>query len=266
MRECPSEDVLILYASTQPDTDPDDGELLDGWTADGVAGHLTLCPSCRTTVEVSSALTVALRGDALDEPPAEFWDEMAEQVMRRLDEAPASAATPSAPRSARRVARDEATVIPLRRPGQVAVEPPSAPERQRTVWLWAAAAALALALSLGAVLSQRDPGQGTAPADGGPTPVAVSPGLPDAADAAAAAAALGLSLDPIDPGALAETDVAELAGAVEQAGVSSLRRSLQGADVDDVELALGYDDAISELFELDTEAMEDILAALESKT
>ena len=61
-------------------------------------------------------------------------------------------------------------------------------------------------------------------------------------------------------------DALALSGAAGGAGVSSLAEDLVGADADDVELALGYDDAISELFELDTEAMESILAALESKT
>jgi hypothetical protein len=262
MNECPSEDVLTLYASTRPEADPDDGELMDGWTAQAVAGHLTLCPTCRSTVEVSIAMAGALRDDRLGEPAAEFWDDMADSVMRSLDAQPA-AGTPDPPRAER---ADEATVIPLRRPGQLGRLPASATERRTTTWLWAAAAALALVASLGAYLLQRDGAPFDTVDGGGAAPAPVASGLPDAAAAAAAAAALGLSLDPIDTGALAEVDAMELGGAASGAGVSSLRRELRGANAYDVEAALNYDDAISELFEMDADALEEILTALESKT
>ena len=267
MRQCPSEDVLILYGSTRPETDPDDGELLEGWTAEAVARHLTLCPACRSSVEASRALTGALREDVAREPPEAFWDEMADQVMNRLDAEPSASPqrTEASPRRARRPGED-AAVIPLRRPGQLGIEPATAHERSPATWLWAAAAGLALLLSVAAYLSQDDPVLDGV--EGGermlPTPVADA--LPDAAAAAAAASALGLSLDPIDTGAVAEVDALELGGAAGDTGVSSLADDLRSADADDLELTLGYDDAISELFELDTEAMESILAALESKT
>ena len=263
MRECPTEDMLILFASTRPDTDPDDGELLDGWTAAEVAEHVTLCTSCRSTVEVTGALTRTLRDDGVDDPAGEFWDELASDVMRSIDELPA--VEPGRPGTARgrdrHGAADDAEVIPLRRPMQFGRLGGSPVERQRAVWLWGAAAALALALSVAAYLTQR-PDDGTA--DGTPTPVALE--LPDAEAAAAAAAELGLSLDPIVPEELAEVNALQLGGAFEVASESSLRRSIEGADATDVELALGYDDAISELFELDAEAMDNILSVLESRT
>ena len=262
MHECPSEDVLTLYASTRPETDPDDGELMDGWTAEAVAGHLTLCPTCRSTVEVSVAMTSVLRDDPLDEPAADFWDEMADSVMRSVD----AEQVAEAPVPRRDAPADEATVIPLRRPGQLGRVPSSAAERRTTTWLWAAAAALALAASLGAYLLRQDGTSLDAVEDDGAAPQAVASGLPDAAAAAAAAASLGLSLDPIDTGALAEVDAMQLSGAAGGAGVSSLRQELRGANADDVEAALNYDDAISELFEMDAEALEEILTALESKT
>ncbi len=263
MSHCPSEDVLTLYASTRPDTDPDDGELMDGWTARSVAEHLTLCTACRSAVEIDLALATALRGDRLEEPGDGFWDEMADSVMRSIDEPEAAAEA----RPRRRASADEAEVIPLRRPGQLGRVPATPTERRNTTWLWAVAAALALAVSVGAYVMQRgEDGAGGTPSHGGGLPVPVADGLPDAAAAAAAAAALGISLEPIDPGALAEVDALELGGAAVDSGASSLRRELQGANADDVEAALGYDDAISELFELDAEALEDILVALESKT
>lgn len=267
MRNCPSEDVLILYGSTRPETDPDDGELLEGWTAEAVARHLTLCPSCRTSVEASRALTGALREDVAGEPPEAFWDEMADQVMSQLDGEAGTGESETRPsvRRARRTGED-AAVIPLRRPGQVGIEPASVPERSRATWLWAAAAGLALLLSVAAYLSQDDRSLDGMEGGERTTPAPVAAALPDAAAAAAAAAALGLSLDPIDTGAVAEVDALELGGAAGDTGVSSLADDLMGADADDVELALGYDDAISELFELDAEAMENIIAALESKT
>ncbi len=268
MHECPSEDVLILYGTTRPDADPEDGELLDGWTADSVASHLTLCPDCRTAVEANRALLGALDEDGIEEPPEAFWDDLADGVMSQLDrESGETATSPSTPSQRRpgRAGRD-ASVIPMRRPGQLGMERASAPERSRTTWLWAVAAGLALLLSLAAYLSQERVSPGAGVGGEGAIPAPVADALPDAEAAAAAAAALGLSLDPIDTGALAEVDALALSGAAGGAGVSSLAEDLVGADADDVELALGYDDAISELFELDTEAMESILAALESKT
>lgn len=258
MTRCPTEDVLILYATVLPDDEPESEELLEGWTVTALSSHLGTCEACRRQVAELGELTGALRDDGLGAPPAAFWDEMAADVMSSIDG------------SAERAPGEAAdNVIPLHRDETMEPVPASVPvvawRGSLAWWRWAVAATLIVGVSVAFVLATgpRD-GDG---ADGGGA-VADGEGLvPTADEAAALAAELGIDLSPAQPEELFAAGVLDVGDAIDEAGWSSLQRDLERMDgVGEWELALVGDDPLEELIELDAEELALLLDALESKT
>ena len=246
MGRCPSEDALILYASSLPQDELIVEELLEGWTPEAVALHLAGCHGCRRVVEETGALTADMRGDALDEPSEAFWDEMAEDVMRSLE------------MPARVEPEQKAEVIQLPNTDAPIGEPRETTARRVVPWVWAVAAAVLLAASLGIALYER-------PREAAPLPVADAPEvMPDRAAAEALAAELGLSLDPIDPVAAAEAEVIEPGAELHEGGLAALFAALSDSDVENLSLALADDDPLAELADIDAQALASAIDSLES--
>ncbi len=243
MARCPSEDVLILYVSSLPGEDAE--ELLDGWSARDVTGHLASCEACRAVVEETGALTATMRSDELAEPPEALWDEMADEVMRSLE-------MPTVERE------PEAEVIPLRGATEAGLQASA----RRIPWGWAVAAALVLGLTVAiAVTRQADEEPALPMADGGGEPVDAV--LPDRATAEALAAELGLSLDTIDPGAVARAEVMDASASLGDAGVSALVEDLGEDEAEALDVGLD-DDLFGLLAELEPEELAALMQSLES--
>jgi len=247
MAPCPSEEVLILYASLSPGEQPEDDELLDGWTARSLADHLDRCAACERVVRQSGELLGALQADELTEPPDEFWDELADGVMRSID-----ADSTEAPED------NHANVVPL---PELAAAPAARPSNRRSGrWLWAAAAALAMALAVWSYDEVARDGETETVADGG-----VDGLIPNAEQANQLAAELGITLEGFDAKDVTpEVDLLDLGSSFSDAGLSALGELVDDNDMDDLELALADGDPIGQLLELDTEELALVLEALES--
>jgi len=223
MSSCPPEDALILLASGEPDDD--------------VAGHVAGCETCRARVEQIREVEQALRADDLDEPDDAFFDALAADVMGALDE-------------------------PERTAEIVELSPsPAADERRSRGWtLGLAAAAVIL---LGVALAQAAQRRAQEPDE---VPVAEdipAPGLPDEATARALAEELGISLDPIDPAAVAEAEAADMDMPLRSGGLDALVVNLQDNETEALDLGLG-DDVFAALAELDVDELAAVLETLES--
>jgi len=223
MSSCPPEDALILLASGEPDDD--------------VAGHVAGCETCRARVEQIREVEQALRADDLDEPDDAFFDALAADVMGALDE-------------------------PERTAEIVELSPsPAADERRSRGWTLGLAAAavilLGVALALAAQRRAQEPDA---------VPVAEdipAPGLPDEATARALAEELGISLDPIDPAAVAEAEAADMDMPLRSGGLDALVVNLQDNETEALDLGLG-DDVFAALAELDVDELAAVLETLES--
>ncbi len=278
---CPAEEVLIL-AATLPDDEiaaaPGTAEeLLDGWTAEAVKGHLESCPRCRRAVEEIAAFTNHVRSAGSGAPPPGFWDALADDVMAAVDAEGAGRAGPrrDSPRS---------SVVELRpaRPADprdaAAGEVAFAHDVPGRGWgWWIVAAAAVLTLVTGVALWERGRsglgpdhddgmvdgglalGRG-APADGAAAGVLV----PDEQTAARLAVELGLTLEPFDAAAAVEEHFDPLSASFDEAGMSSLKSLIASSDIEDLELAMVDAGATDELVELDAEELANLLEALES--
>ncbi len=225
MSRCPAEDALFLFASGDPD--------------DGVARHVADCAACQAVVAEVRGLDRVLRADTLDEPDAAFFDEMAGEVMAAVEDAPS-----------------EGEVLALR-------PPPAAADGRSNRWTLALAAAavvlLGVALALTASRRVDDPVQ---------VPVAepaTASALPDEAAARALAAELGISLDPIDPAAVAEAEAAArfTDESLRTGGLDALVSNLQDTETEALHVGLG-DDVFAALAELDVDELAAVLETLES--
>lgn len=199
---------------------------------DDVAQHVERCATCRAVVEEMRAVEEALLGDPLDEPGAAFFDDLAGDVMEAID------------------ATDRAANVVVFR-------------SQASSHRWTLAMAAAAVLLLGVALALTVDRRSEAPV---PTPVAEgvaeSP-LPDEATARALAAELGISLDPIDPAAVADAEVTDVGESLQTGGLDALVSNLHDTETEALHVGLG-DDVFAALAELDVDELAAVLETLES--
>lgn len=249
---CPSADVLVLYGAGLPRGDDDQEELLDGWNLATLDEHVAGCPACRALAAETCDVVGLLRTEPVDEPGPEFWDELADGVMRTLGG-----------RDPGRGPR--ANVIQLR---QVRVESDPGPEAVDPALrrlAWALAVAVVFAVGLGVWL-ERDPTPGV------PNPVVLaeeSPGvpeplLPDRQHARAVAVELGISVDPLDLSDAAEADVVASDISLEAASLAWLVDGLAAADIELLDVSLPTTDPLLDLIALDDTDLAEVLRSLES--
>ena len=239
MSRCPPEDVLILHGSST--SEENESEILDGWTADTVVQHLASCDECRAVAEDVRSLSEVMRSDPLQEPVQAFWDDLAIDVMGSLDAGSDS--------------KDGAEVVELR------TRPAPDPEISSHRWalVFAAAAVVLLGAALALTVTRRNED---------PTPEALvedetAPLLLDESTARALAEELGISLDPIDPAAVAQAEVADVGASLQTGGLDILVTHLEDAETEALDIGLG-DDVFAALAELDVAELAAVLETLES--
>lgn len=244
---CPSEEVLVLYGAGLPAGEDEQDELLDGWTMAALDDHAADCDRCRGSAARTGDLVGLLRDEPLEHRATEFWDDLAEGVMRSID--------PAAPEE--RVDN----VIQLR---LVTPEPDREnPYRMLRTLVWALAAVVAFAVGLGVLLER--PSTKDAPAQvvdvGG---VALRDGLPDRAAAEALAAELGISTEPLDLSVLAGTDAVASDIPLPSASMAWLVDGLADDDMEMLDVSLPSSDPLLDLIALDDTDLAEVLRSLES--
>lgn len=223
MSRCPPEDTLILFASGEPDDD--------------VAGHVAECETCLAVVEAFRLVEGALRDDDLDEPDDTFFDTLTADVMGAID---ASEST-----------------------GEVVQFRSQRPIGDTRSHRWTLALAAAAVVLLGVAVALTAQRRAQEPVE---TPVVEdtpAPGLPDEATARAIAEELGISLDPIDPAAVAEAEATDMDESLQSGGLDALVVNLQDTETEALDLGLG-DDVFAALAELDVDELAAVLETLES--
>ena len=215
---------------------PEDALILlgSGEPDEDVARHVADCTACQAVVDEFRALGQVLRDDTIDEPEDTFFDDLTTDVMRSIETTDRTA-----------------DVVELR----------SRSDAHRWTMALAAAAVVLLGVALALTALRR----ADEPVEVPLVESATDPALPDEATARALALELGISLDPIDPAAVAEAEVAARVTdeSLHGGGLDALVNTLQDNETEALHVGLG-DDVFAALAELDVDELAAVLETLES--